>query len=118
MVSKRETPQRRQMASKAGQAPAKLAVCEAAARAPASLRPDLTMHTGFRGPAGRARTPRKRGGCWGKQGGKGWSVLDRFHVEADDIRHRIVDQVFKKVIEVQIALVAYRNRARKTCADV
>src|SRR6218665_264201 len=102
MVSKRETPQRRQMASKAGQAPAKLAVCEAAARAPASLRPDLTMHTGFLGAAGP-----------GQQRRKAWRVLDRFHVEADDIRHRIVDQVFKKVIEVQIALVAYRNRARK-----
>ena len=35
------------MASNAGQAPAKLAVCEAAALAPASLRPDLVMHTGL-----------------------------------------------------------------------
>src|SRR6218665_419326 len=108
MVSKRKTPQRRQMASKAGQAPAKLAVCEAAARAPASLRPDLTMHTGFRGAAGPARHARKRGGGlrarfaasglddahWlagrcgpGQQRRKAWGVLDRFHVEADDIRH-------------------------------
>src|SRR6218665_2179767 len=102
MVSKRETPQRRQMASKAGQAPAKLAVCEAAARAPASLPPDLTMHTPFFSPSPAPAQPGVRGAgappppfvapglddppglgarCGpGQQRRKAWGVFDRFHV--------------------------------------
>ena len=61
MFSNRYTPQRRQVASKAGQAPARLAVCEAAALAPASLRPDLAMHTGLPAAAARASSAVKRG---------------------------------------------------------
>src|SRR6218665_684236 len=107
------------MASKAGQAPAKLAVCDAAAPAPAdgAERGPAPRQTGrMRGGGTRARfaasglddAPWLAARCGpGQQRRKAWSVLDRFHVEADDIRHRIVDQVFKKVIEVQIALVAY-----------
>ena len=61
MVSNRYTPQRRQVASKADQEPARLAVCEAAALAPASLRPDLAMHTGLPAAAARSSRAVKRG---------------------------------------------------------
>ena len=104
IVSTRSTPARRTAASKTASDPARAPVCDAAALAPASCRPALTTMTCFDRAAARAALINLR------------HVADRFHVQHDAGRIRIVAEVIDQVGEIDVEHGADRDEAGK--ADV